>query len=177
MKNANILHLANLLTLSRIAVSVALLFCRPFAPLFWIFYAWCGLSDMIDGPIARKTGNATPFGAKLDSIADLLFVAVCLVRLLPVFNIPTWLWTWIIVIFCIKIINIVSGFVCWRRFIMLHTTANKATGVLLFLLPIAFEFVGIVIPAIPVCLMASFAAIQERYFIRNKTYQELSTMW
>lgn len=158
-------------------LSVVLWFVAPLSVSFGIIYLLCGFSDMIDGPIARKTGNATPFGAKLDSIADMLFVAVCLVRLLPVFNILTWLWIWIIVIFCIKIINIVSGFVCWRRFIMLHTTANKATGVLLFLLPIAFEFVGIVIPAIPVCLMASFAAIQERYFIRNKTYQELSTMW
>ncbi len=168
MKNANILHLANLLTLSRIAVSVALLFCRPFAPLFWIFYAWCGLSDMIDGPIARKTGNATPFGAKLDSIADLLFVAVCLVRLLPVFNIPTWLWTWIIVIFCIKIINIVSGFVCWKKLVLPHTTANKVSGFLLFLLPIAYEFVGLKYPAFLICIVISFAAIQEGHLIRVK---------
>ena len=165
-------NLANIITFSRMILSVVLWFVAPLSVSFGVIYLLCGFSDMIDGPIARRTGNATPFGAKLDSIADLLFVAVCLVRLLPVFNIPTWLWIWIIVIFCIKIINIVSGFVCWRRFIMLHTTANKATGVLLFLLPIAFEFVGIVIPAIPVCLMASFAAIQERYFIRNKTYQE-----
>lgn len=151
-------------------LSVALWFVAPLSVSFGVIYLLCGFSDMIDGPVARKTGNATPFGAKLDSLADLLFVAVCLVRLLPVFNIPTWLWIWIIVIFCIKIINIVSGFVCWKRFFMLHTTANKVSGLLLFLLPIAYEFVGLKYPAILICIVTSFAAIQEGHLIRRKRF-------
>ena len=151
-------------------LSVVLWFVAPLSVSFGIIYLLCGFSDMIDGPIARKTGNATPFGAKLDSIADLLFVAVCLVRLLPVFNIPTWLWIWIIVIFCIKIINIVSGFICWKKLVLLHTTANKVSGLLLFLLPIAYEFVGLKYPAILICLVTSFAAIQEGHLIRRKRF-------
>lgn len=155
-------------------LSVVLWFVAPLSVSFGIIYLLCGFSDMIDGPIARKTGNATPFGAKLDSIADMLFVAVCLVRLLPVFNIPTWLWIWIIVIFCIKIINIVSGFVCWKKLVLLHTMANKVSGLLLFLLPIAYEFVGLKYPAILICLVTSFAAIQEGHLIRRKKEGSLS---
>ena len=151
-------------------LSVVLWFVAPLSVSFGVIYLLCGFSDMIDGPIARKTGNATPFGAKLDSIADLLFVAVCLVRLLPVFNIPTWIWIWIIVIFCIKIINIVSGFVCWKKLVLPHTTANKVSGLLLFLLPIAYRFVGLKYPAILICLVTSFAAIQEGHLIRRKRF-------
>lgn len=163
-------NLANIITFSRMILSVVLWFVAPLSVSFGIIYLLCGFSDMIDGPIARKTGNATPFGAKLDSIADLLFVAVCLVRLLPVFNIPAWLWIWIIVIFCIKIINVVSGFVCWKKLVLPHTTANKVSGLLLFLLPIAYEFVGLEYPAFLICLVTSFAAIQEGHLIRRKRF-------
>ena len=152
-------------------LSVVLWFVAPLSVSFGVIYLLCGFSDMIDGPIARKTGNATPFGAKLDSIADLLFVAVCLVRLLPVFNIPTWIWIWIIVIFCIKIINIISGFICWKKLVLPHTMANKVSGLLLFLLPIAYEFVGLNYPAILICIVTSFAAIQEGHLIRRKIFR------
>ena len=38
---------------------------------------------MIDGTVARKTGTAIDFGSKFDSIADFIFVAVCLINLSP----------------------------------------------------------------------------------------------
>ena len=75
---------------------------------------------------------------------------------------------WIIVIFCIKIINIVSGFVCWKKLVLPHTVANKVSGLLLFLLPIAYEFAGLKYPAVLICLVTSFAAIQEGHLIRVK---------
>lgn len=161
-------HLANIITGSRIAVSVALLFCVPFGITFWICYVWCGVSDMIDGPIARKTGSVSRTGSILDSIADLLFVAVCFVKILPLVIIPTWLWVWVALIAVIKIINLILGFVCQHKLVMPHTTANKVSGLLLFLLPIAYEFVGLEYPAILICLVTSFAAIQEGHLIRRK---------
>ena len=42
-------------------------------------------------------------GAKLDTIADIVFVIACLVKLLPVLVIPVWLWVWIGIIALIKI--------------------------------------------------------------------------
>ena len=38
---------------------------------------------MIDGTVARKTGTAIDFGSKFDSIADFIFVAVCMINLSP----------------------------------------------------------------------------------------------
>ena len=47
---------------------------------------------MIDGAIARKTGAASKFGARLDTASDFAFMFVCGVRILPLFHIPVRLW-------------------------------------------------------------------------------------
>ena len=125
---------------------------------------------MIDGTVARKTGKASEFGARLDSIADIIFVLVCLVKLIPVISIPVWLYVWIGIIALIRIINIVSGFIMQKRFIMLHTIMNKVTGLLLFVLPLTVHFVDLKYTAIPVCTVATFAAIQEGHFIRTNRF-------
>ena len=76
--------MANIITGIRIVLSVALLFCSALSPLFYALYMVAGFSDMLDGAVARKTGTVSEFGSRLDTIADLLFVAVCLIKLLPV---------------------------------------------------------------------------------------------
>ena len=55
--------------------SVFLLFLPVFSPGFYVVYLLCGLSDMADGTIARKTNSVSKPGSQLDSIADLIFVA------------------------------------------------------------------------------------------------------
>ena len=159
--------MANIITSSRIVLSIALLFFPAFSPWFYALYLVAGITDMIDGTVARKTGKASEFGARLDSIADIIFVLVCLIKLIPVISIPTWLYVWIGIIALIKIINIVSGFIMQKRCIMLHTIMNKVTGLLLFILPLTVPFLEIKYAALPVCAVATFAAIQEGHFIRT----------
>ena len=118
-------------------------------------------------PVARKTHTATAFGAKLDTAADILFAAVCLVKLLPVLNIPLWMFIWIGLIALIKIMNIVSGFVIRKRFVSVHTPMNKATGALLFLLPLTVSCIDLRYTAPIVCAVATFAALQEGHLIRT----------
>lgn len=154
-------YLANVVTISRMLFSLALLPCATFGLAFWCLYAWCGLSDMLDGPIARKTGSAGRIGAILDSIADLLFVVVCFVKVVPFVNIPTSIWLWVAVIAFIKIANIVVGFAKYRKLVMPHTVANKVTGALLFLLPVAIQFMPHIVPVALVCAVATFSALQE----------------
>ena len=38
---------------------------------------------MIDGTIARKSKSVSELGARLDTVADSAFVAVCFVKILP----------------------------------------------------------------------------------------------
>ena len=122
---------------------------------------------MSDGVIARKTNTVSEFGSKFDSIADFVFVVVCLIKILPVMDIPIWLYVWTAVIVLIKIINIISGYAMRKRFVAVHTTMNKVTGVLLFLLPLTLTIVPLKYSGIPICLIATFAAIQEGHFIRS----------
>ncbi len=159
--------MANCITGLRILLSVGLLFCPALSPSFYALYLLAGLSDMLDGPVARETHTATAFGAKLDTAADIAFAAVCLYKLLPVLLIPAWLYVWIGIIALIKIINIVSGFVKQRRFAAVHSRANKATGLLLFLLPLTLSFLGLTYSAPFVCAIATFAAMQEGHFVRT----------
>ena len=102
--------MANVTTGIRILVSVDLLFCPVFSLIFYAVYLIAGLSDMADGIVARKTNSVSEFGSRFDSIADFVFVAVCLIKILPAIDIPIWLYVWTAVIFFVKIINIISGY-------------------------------------------------------------------
>ena len=85
-------YLANTVTGIRILGSILLAFVPAFSASFYAFYLLCGLSDILDGAIARKTGGTSSFGARFDTIADILFAAVSLVKLLPHLPVPGWLW-------------------------------------------------------------------------------------
>lgn len=159
-------HLPNLISTLRIAGSISLLFCFVEGWPFWTLYALCGLSDILDGWMARKLHAESKTGAVLDSVADIIFVACCAARLSQVFEIPVWLWIWAGVIVFIKILNQVSALVVLKRFCFPHTWANKLTGILLFLAaPAVFWSV---IPISIVAAIATFAAAQEGHVIRTK---------
>ena len=158
-------HIANIVTGCRILGSILLLFFPVFSEEFYSIYLLCGFSDMIDGTVARKTNSTGEFGAKIDTAADLAFVTVSLMKILPEIHIPQWLWIWGVVIAIVKIGNITWGYVSEKQFISLHTIMNKVTGLLLFLLPLTLSFVELKYSSIAVCSIATFAAIQETVYI------------
>lgn len=152
---------ANIITGFRILCSIALLFCPAFSPPFFALYVIAGFTDMIDGTVARKTGAASEFGAKLDTAADFAFVAACLIKLLPKLSVPLWLWLWIGGIALIKAINLLSGYSHGKGLVVPHTLLNKVTGILLFALPLTLPVVELKYSAPFVCVVATIAAIQE----------------
>ena len=154
--------IANFITGSRIIFSLAMLAFPVFSAGFYFCYMLAGFTDMIDGTIARKLGTESKFGRNFDTIADIVFVASSAYKLFPEFKIPR-LWTSIIAL--IKIINIISGFVRKKKITAVHSLANKVTGAVLFLLPLTLTVLDIRYSSIPVCMIASFAAIQEGFFI------------
>jgi CDP-diacylglycerol--glycerol-3-phosphate 3-phosphatidyltransferase len=162
-------HLPNVISVLRIAGSISLLFCDVRGWPFWSLYVLGGLSDIIDGWLARKLHAESKTGAILDSVSDIVFVACCAISLLPVLEIPMWLWIWAGVIVIIKIVNQISSLVVCKRFCFPHTLANKLTGFLLFLMvPTMFWSM---IPISIVASLATFAAVHEGHYIRTK--QEL----
>lgn len=159
--------MANSITMIRIICSVALLFCPVFSPAFYTLYIIAGVSDMIDGEVARKTGTVSEFGSKLDTAADFVFVVVCLIKLIPAIHAPAWLIIWIIIIAAIKAINLISGYVMRKEIISLHTGMNKVTGMLLFALPLTLTIIDLKYSGAFVSAVATFAAIQEGHLIRT----------
>ena len=162
-----VLNAANFLTGSRIVIALGILTTEPFSNLFYILYLLGWLTDMADGPVARRTGTDSVFGARLDSIADFLFVLACLVRLLPVVPLKAWAWIWIAGIALIRVINIILGWISQKKLVMLHTAANKMTGFLLFLLPFFIGKIPLDDLVIVTCMVATFASVQEGYLIRG----------
>lgn len=158
--------MANIITGIRMALSVALLFCPVFSPAFYAFYITAGVSDMADGAVARKTGTVSEFGSKLDTVADIVFVAVCLIKVLPVSDVPVWLYIWIAVVAFIKAANIAAGYIRRRKFISVHSVMNKVTGGLLFVLPLSLSFIDFKYSAAVVCAVATIAAFYEGYLIQ-----------
>ena len=165
-KTSGMKRLPNVISVLRVAGSIGLLFCDVAGWMFWALYALCGISDMVDGWLARRLHAESNTGAILDSVSDILFVACCAIRLSPVFVIPTWLWIWAGIIAIIKIVNQISALIVYKRFCFPHTLANKLTGLLLFLtVPGMFWSL---IPVSFAAVIATFAAVQEGHLIRTK---------
>ena len=157
--------IANIITLCRMIGSIGLLFCPVFSACFYGLYIFCGLTDMVDGTIARKMGAVSEFGARLDTTSDFFFVIVSFMKILPVIRIPVWIWVWAAVIAVVKLVNLVWGFTQMKHMPSLHTIANKATGLCLFLLPLTMSFADLRYTAPVVCVIATIAAIQEGYYM------------
>ena len=152
-------QLPNIISVLRIAGSFGLLLCDVTDGVFWIIYAFCGISDIADGWLARKLKCVTKTGALLDSLADICFVSCCAWKLLPILELPQWLWLWAGVIVVIKVVNQLSALVMYRHFCFPHTLANKCTGFLLFL-AVPMTFCSI-IPISIAATVATFAAFHE----------------
>ena len=85
---------ADTVTILRMVGTLCLALLNPGTLWFFAVYTITGLTDVLDGWLARKTGTESDFGAKLDSIADLLFYTIMLIRLFPVVweAFPAWIW-------------------------------------------------------------------------------------
>ena len=107
MKNP-FLNIANQLTLVRIAF-IPLLVLVYYSSVEWktficaALFGLAGLTDLLDGHIARKYQLATPFGAFLDPVADKLMVAVALALLIETHN-DLWFTLPATVIICREIV-------------------------------------------------------------------------
>ena len=161
------MKIANIITCIRIVFSAALLFCPSLSPVFYVLYITAGITDMIDGAVARKTGTVSEFGSRLDTAADIVFVAVCLIKLLPVMHVPVWLYIWIAIIAFIKVANIAAGYIRKKAFISVHSIINKVTGGLLFIFPLTLAFIDLRYSAAVVCAVATIAAVNEGYLIQG----------
>ncbi len=131
------MHIANTITIIRIPLSLCLLLdLQPAA--FLALYALCGLTDVADGMVARKTKTESKTGARLDTISDLIMFGVILWKLAQGVVLNDFL-PFLLFICIIRLSSFLLVLFKYKTFGTLHTYANKATGLLLFIsLPLSF---------------------------------------
>lgn len=155
--------LPNLITTLRIAGTAGLLFTLPLTPLYFVIYTLCGLSDALDGWLARHTGTASDFGAKLDSIADLFFYTVMLLGLMPILwrLLPGLFWVLLGAVLLIRLCAYAVAAGRYGRFAALHTYMNKLTGAAVFVLPYFLRLPFAPAYCWAVCGIAALASTEE----------------
>ena len=163
-------NVANYITISRIIMSIILAISETFSFPFYIIYIYCGISDMLDGFIARKSKNESKLGARLDSVSDIIFVIVAMIKILPILNLTNEIIIWIVFIVFIKIVNVACSYIFYKKIVLPHTIANKITGFILFITPFIIVNTNPIIFQIIICSIATFAAVQEGHYIRTRNY-------
>lgn len=156
-------NVADTITAVRIAASLLLLALPLDTIAFYVVYGLTGLTDALDGWLARKMGIASAFGAKLDSIADLLFYGVLLFRLFPVLwaELPGVIWYAVAGILLVRLAAYLTAAVRFHSFAALHTRLNKLTGAALFLLPWVRLVSGGAGYCWALCILAFLASVEE----------------
>lgn len=164
----------NLLTLSRIFGSLFMFVMPSFSFEFLVLYTLCGLTDALDGHIARKTKTTSELGARLDSIADLVFYFMMVIKLFTeiVLHLPRYIVISAFAVFGIRLVTYLTAAIKYHRFVSMHTYLNKATGILVFFIPYLLHTPVFSYFSLSVCIVALVAALEELYI--HLTHKEYS---
>lgn len=155
--------MADTVTSARIAASLTLLFLPLHSAWFLVVYTFAGLTDVLDGWLARQTGKASEFGARLDSTADLLFYGILLLRLFPGLwqTLPAVIWYAVAAVLLVRLAAYATAFIKFHRFASLHTWLNKLTGASIFCLPYVLSATAGIAYSWGVCVLAFVASGEE----------------
>ena len=160
-------NIANIVTMTRIIGTIALVPFEPFSKWFWIFYIWCFFSDILDGFLARTLKTTSPLGAKLDSVSDLLFYSVMMLKMWKYLKmyLPRYIWIMIYLVLFLRAVAYLIVGIRDKVFESRHTIYNKLTGGLLFLLPFFVQTRYLTAYALAVLTVAFFSTIEEFVYI------------
>jgi CDP-diacylglycerol--glycerol-3-phosphate 3-phosphatidyltransferase len=151
----------NFLSISRIVLSPFLLLVEPLGGLFFTLYFICFVSDGLDGYVARITNTESDFGAKLDSIADVIMFVILMSILYGIINPTTFIIAWVIIIALVRATSLISVVVKYKTFGIVHSYGNKLTGLTLGILPFSFIFFSPDRLVIFICILACLSAVEE----------------
>lgn len=171
-------QLPNILSCCRIILSLYLFTVYQTKPWFLILYTACGLTDIADGYIARKSHNVTALGARLDSLADLVF-SMAILYLTCVRVQSVWGQNFIIgamLILGTRIVNVLITRLKFKQWNVIHTIANKATGLILFSILPVYYVLGFV-PAVVIItflIVALLSSLEETGILLLAEYYDVN---
>ena len=165
----------NIITCVRILGTISLVFIEPFCAAFYVIWTICGVSDVLDGTVARMMKIESKFGARLDSIADIMFYLLMLYRVLPTLIkvLPHWIWIIVCVIALTRSAAYVTALIKYKRFASLHSYLNKLSGFMLFLVPYFISLSWFWIYCVVLCGIGLLSSIEELLIhLLSRHYQE-----
>ena len=166
------MNLPNLLTLTRFAlipIFTYVVFCYPGEAFGLIagvaIFAFAGLTDLLDGYIARKYNMVTTWGKLMDPLADKLMLITVLVSLAIKQLIPPF----VVIVVIVKELLIITGATFLyksRKVVVQANYFGKAASTAFFLAVVAVIFdvpyAGIILLA---ALLATIIALVQYFYI------------
>ncbi|MBO4410601.1 MAG: CDP-alcohol phosphatidyltransferase family protein [Lachnospiraceae bacterium] len=133
-------YAANIITSIRILLAPFLMFFDEISVGFLVLFSLCGVTDLIDGPIARATGTTSQIGSVLDTIGDfLVFLSVFKVLFFS-HAVPL---EQIIIFASAMTLHLAAAVYAkfkFRKFYFVHNMLSKVLGCLIFVVPFVFYF-------------------------------------
>ena len=137
---------ANRLTLGRLALTILFVLALSST---WVYgrtialvlFLLAGLSDYLDGEIARRYGIVTKFGKLMDPLVDKVMMAAAFICLVPLGAVPAWVATIVVardfLITGLRLLASAEGTVLPSEKLGKHKTSWQIATVLFFLLLLA----------------------------------------
>ena len=169
-------QLPNFITGARILGAAILFFFRDVNTVFLCIYLFCGFTDMIDGPVARRMNAVSSIGALLDTVGDVATYVAFAKILLSQRLVPSWALIWYI---CAAAGIVASGLIAvrrFRRFFIVHSLFGKLMGLLAFLMPFALRLELLIPCFVAVCASATVSAIETAVIPLKTDYPENATI-
>jgi len=181
-------YIPNALSIIRGVMALSLILIVPRLSLLgFIIFLVAGLTDMVDGHLARRIeGAKSELGATLDSISDLLMYIVAIFFIIPEMHIWPQLQIFILIAIGCKLLNIIPALVVHREVFFTHTVPSKMFTLAIFSLAVLYYVLHLfsVVPGSDVWFMVfnvSFVAlitwafgiiVEEAYIIIKIAYPE-----
>lgn len=129
-------HIPNILTSLRILCASLLLAVPVYSARFYLLYLICGVTDFLDGRLARRFHVASKAGASLDNIADYTLLMSTAIKVLPTLLLDLWALVWGICMLTAHISSSVIAWIKYKRIVVLHTFAYRLLGGAVYVIPL-----------------------------------------
>lgn len=165
-------NIANFITSIRLVGAIVLIFLETLSKPFFVVYIISGISDAVDGFVARKLNITSEFGSKLDSVSDILFNGIVLIKVFPYLLrlTPAYIKYLIYIVVGMRLLCYLYVGYIYKKFSSRHTIYNKITSLLLFLLPFAVLTKYLTIYCLIVLMIGFISNIDEIIYIKKHLY-------
>ena len=156
-------QLANIISCSRIAGAIVLFCLNEISTLFLAIYVICGITDLVDGPVARKTNSTSVLGATFDTVGDVLTYLALTKVLIKQKLVPLWIFIWILTAGVFFGVCAVVSRIRLKKLYLPHTYLGKIFGFAVFVLPLAMQIMPHEVWMAVICSIATVHVIELTY--------------